>query len=467
LILEQHYLACLAQASYLIVDQKTNTAIVVDPRRDVDLYVERAKELGVTIRDVILTHFHADFLAGHLELRERTGAKIWLGEGADAEFEFSAMKDGGVLEAGDLRLEFLATPGHTPESTSILVYDLAQSAEEPHAVLTGDTLFIGDVGRPDLMSSVGLTSEELAGWMYDSLRTKLMPLPDETIVYPGHGAGSACGKNLSSETWSTIGKQKQFNYALQDMERDAFVGLLTANQPDAPAYFPYDARLNRREHPTLEAALADSLGALSLDEVLRLQNTGAVVVDTRDADAFAAGHLAGSVNIGLDGKYASWTGTLIDPETPLVIVADDGLAEEATRRLGRIGFDSVAGHLEGGAGAFASHPEHVATHTRITPDELRARLASDAPPLVVDVRTPTEWEDGHIEGALHVPLARLPKALSEVPVDRDIVLMCKTGYRSSAAASLLATGANRSDRTVVDVAGGMDAWSGVEGACSA
>jgi hydroxyacylglutathione hydrolase len=285
--LEQIYLGCLSQASYLIVDPKTETAAVVDPRRDVGVYLEKAAKLGATIRHVLLTHFHADFLAGHLELRERCGATIHLGARGKAEYPVQPMKDGGALEFGDVRLAFLETPGHTPESMCIVVYDLAKDRKAPVAVLTGDTLFIGDVGRPDLMVASGMKAPDLAGMMYDSLQ-KILALPDETIVYPGHGAGSSCGKNLSSETSSTLGVQRKVNYALQPMSKAEFVRLVAADQPCAPAYFGYDAGLNRAERATLEHVLATALKPLELDEVLHLAQGGARLLDTRDADAFAA-----------------------------------------------------------------------------------------------------------------------------------------------------------------------------------
>ena len=288
MILKQYYLGCLSQASYLIGDESTRTAVVVDPRRDIEEYLEDAAEAGLRIEHVILTHFHADFVAGHLELRERTGARIHLGARASAEYEFSPLADGDVLEWGQVRLTIMETPGHTPEAISVLVFDLARDRERPQAVLTGDTLFIGDVGRPDLMASVGASAQELAGQLYASVH-RLLQLPDETLVYPGHGAGSACGKNLSSETVSTIGAQRRENGALQPMSQEAFVKLVTADQPKAPAYFGYDAQLNRRQRSTLEAALARELAALPLEAVLRAQSEGAQVLDVRDPDDYAAG----------------------------------------------------------------------------------------------------------------------------------------------------------------------------------
>jgi hydroxyacylglutathione hydrolase len=457
MILKQIYLGCLSQASYLLVDEATKTALVVDPRRDVDVYLEEARMVGATIRHVLLTHCHADFLAGHLELRERTGARIHLGAKAKAEFAFEPMREGGTLEAGNLRLRFLETPGHTPESVSILVFDLAADADKPAAVLTGDTLFVGDVGRPDLMASVGLTARELAGELYDSLRSKILPLPDDVVVYPAHGAGSMCGKNLGPENSSTIGVQRRTNWALQPMSKDEFVRLLTSEQPEPPLYFAYDARLNGSERRTLEQVLASALKPLGPERALELQAAGAVVLDTRDADRYAAGHLRGSVNIGLSGKYASWAGTVLPTDSSIVIVCEPGKENESVMRLGRIGYDRIEGYLQGGFEAVRGRAEVVATHPRWKPADLAQRLKADPSLLVVDVRTPGEWDAGHIDGALHVPLGRLAASLAEVPADRTLVCICKSGYRSSTAASLLEKAGRRA---VLDVAGGMDAWSG-------
>jgi len=459
MILEQHYLACLAQASYLIVDEGTRTAAVVDPRRDVELYLERAAELGVELRYVLLTHFHADFVSGHLELAARTGAEILLGAAAAPEYAHRGLADGETLELGAVRLVALATPGHTPESTCYLVYDTDRDAEVPHAVLTGDTLFIGDVGRPDLMSSVGVTAEELGRQLYDSLHDKLLSLPDETLVYPGHGAGSMCGKNLSTDTVSTIGAQRRFNYALQPMTRDAFVRLVTAGQPEAPKYFGHDARINKLRRATLEESLERGLVPLPPERVLELGDGEARLLDVRSPADFAAGHLAGSTNIPLEGSFATWAGTLLDPGQAVVIVADPGREREAAVRLGRIGMDHVLGFLEGGYRAAADRPQRQATLVRRQPAELAASLARADAPLVLDVRGPGEWDAGHIEDALLVPLAQLEQRLDEVPADRDVVVQCKSGYRSSVAASLLA----RHGRTrIADLVGGIDAWRAAE-----
>lgn len=454
--LKQYYLGCLSHASYLITDEKTKTAVVVDPQRDVTQYLQDAEAAGCQIKHVFLTHFHADFLAGHIELRDQAGAKIYLGRRAEAEFEAAKVKEGDRIEFGDVRLQILETPGHTPEGISILVYDLAKSAEKPLAVLTGDTLFIGDVGRPDLLASIGVTADELADMLYDSLTNKLVKLPDETLVYPAHGAGSMCGKNLSKETVSTIGEQKKFNYALQPMSREEFKNIVTAEQPEAPSYFVHDAILNRQERPNLEKTLAASLKALPLDEVLRLKNQGAQLLDVRDAIDFEGAHLAGAVNIGIQGKYATWCGTVLDHTTPLVVIAETGQEEEAVMRLGRIGFDNVAGYLAEGMDSLRERPELVAKIDRITAVALSEQLASSTPPTVVDVRSEKEWAANHIAGSVNIPLNHLRDRAGEIAKSRPVVVHCEGGYRSAIAASVLAQ-AGRSD--VLDMVGGFKAWA--------
>ncbi len=455
MIVKQFYLGCLAHASYIVIDERTRTAAVIDPQRDVAQYLDEADRHGATIQYVLLTHFHADFVAGHLELRKQTGARIYLGERAEPEYEFTPLKDGDALEFGDVRLSILETPGHTPEGISIVLYDLPVSDREPYAVFTGDTLFVGDVGRPDLLASIGFTAPELASMLYDSLHGKLMKLPDATIVYPAHGAGSMCGKNLGKETHTTIGDQRRFNYALQPMDRQAFVDTVSAEQPEAPAYFLHDAVLNRQERETLEDNLEKVLNPLSPDEVVALRDSGAHVVDVRDAADFAGAHLAGSVNVGLDGKFATWAGTVLSADSRIVIVAEPDREYEAAMRLGRIGLDGVVGFLEGGPGALDGRPELLATLERTTATELAARLGRDDAPFVLDVRTPNEWSDGHVEGAVNVPLNHLEERLSEVPRDREVVVMCRSGYRSSLAASQLGRAGHE---RLVDLVGGFEAW---------
>jgi hydroxyacylglutathione hydrolase len=451
-ILEQYYLGCLAHASYLVGDEKSGLAAVIDPQRDVDGYLADARRLGLRIEHVVLTHLHADFLAGHLELRELAGATIHLGARAQAEYDFDPLKDGDRIELGAIRLEALETPGHSPESISILVYDRLAGKEQPYAVLTGDTLFIGDVGRPDLRASVGWSAEELGSLLYDSLRKKLLPLPDETLVYPAHGAGSLCGKHLSTDTVSTIGIQRRYNYALQPMSREEFIEVVNADQPDSPAYFAYDAVLNARERPTLDLTPAGELKPIPLDEVLGLVAQGAQLLDTRPGPDFAGAHLRGSVNIGLDGSYATWTGTLLHHERPIVLVVAPGLQQEAALRLGRIGFDNVSGYLDGGMMALERRPELVERIERITVATLGEQLARPDPPLVLDVRTEAEREELAVEGSVSIPLGHLLERLDELPTDRPIVVHCATGYRSSAAASILRR--DGFDR-VADLVGGI------------
>ena len=454
MILNQYYLGCLAHASYLIGDVESGTAAVVDPQRDIDRYLEDAQSLDMEIRHVFLSHFHADFLAGHLELRDQVSTTIYLGSRAQAEYEFTPMKDRDTLEFGQVRLQILETPGHSPESISILVYDLEADDTKPHAVLTGDTLFIGDVGRPDLRAALGWSADELGALLYDSVHQKLLPLPNETLVYPAHGAGSLCGKNMSEDTVSTIGVQRQYNYALQPMSRDEFIRIVTADQPDTPDYFTYDAILNTREHPTLATSLSHGLKGLSVDEVCERQQQGAILLDTREPSEFAGAHWSGSLNVGLQGKYATWAGTLLDAEDPIVLIAEPGREEESAMRLGRIGFDGVAGYLESGMLALESKPELISRVDRITAATLSERLQSKAL-QVIDVRTPAEWQESHIPGSVNLPLSQLSRRLEEIP-NGEVVIDCASGYRSSVATSLVMR--DRSETRVLDFVGGLEAW---------
>jgi hydroxyacylglutathione hydrolase len=452
MILQQSYLGCLAQASYLVGDPDSGVGAVIDPRRDVDLYLEEAERAGVSIRHVFLTHFHADFVSGHLELRARTGADIRMGKAATAEFPIVPMADGDSLDLGNVRLTVWETPGHTPESVCILIHDLERDRERPHAVFTGDTLFIGDVGRPDLMASIGLSADDLAASLYASTR-KLLTLPDETLIYPGHGAGSMCGKNLSTETVSTLGDQRRLNYALRPMDRETFVRLVTADQPKAPSYFAHDADFNRRERATLDQSLASMLVPLRTAEFLARREAGAQVLDTREPDAFACGHLPGSLNIGLSGQYASWAGTILDREKPVVLVADPGRERESAVRLGRIGLDRVAGYLDGGPEAAEGILE---VSERADAAGLAERMGAASPPWVLDVRGAGERARASIPGAAHIPLDELESRLGEIPRDgREIVVHCAGGYRSMIAASILRrAGVER----VADLIGGIQAW---------
>ncbi len=454
MILKQFYLPCLAHASYVIGDEATGTAAVVDPQRDTDQYLAFCAEHGLKIQHVFLTHLHADFVAGHLELRDRAGAKIYLGAATKAAYAFNPLHDGDVLEFGRVRLKALETPGHTPESVSILIYDLNVSDTKPHAVLTGDTLFIGDVGRPDLRVALGWSAAELGGMLYDSLQNQLLPLPDETLVYPAHGAGSLCGKALSKETVSTLGMQRRSNYALQPMSKEAFVKVVTADQPEAPAYFTYDAVLNSQERPTLDETLA-RLNPLALDDVLALENSGAQILDTRDSGEFASAHLAGSINIGLSGQYATWAGTVLDQKHPIVIIADPGRESESATRLGRIGFDHIAGYLKDGLQSLKSRPELTVSTERLSAPFAAELLSSNEPPLAIDVRTPAERAEKHIRGSIPIPLNHLAENLEKLPRDGSLLVFCAGGYRSSIAASLLQRGGFK---RVSEIAGGIAAW---------
>ena len=454
MILHQFYLNCLAHASYLIGDEQTGASAVVDPQRDIDRYVAFASEHGLRIAHVFLTHLHADFIAGHLELRDRCGATIYLGAAAQAEYAFMPLRTGDRVEFGRVRLEALETPGHTPESISILVYDLDRSADVPHSVLTGDTLFVGDVGRPDLRASLGWSAIDLGGLLYDSLRTKLLRLPDESLVYPAHGAGSLCGKALGSETFSTIGEQRRVNYALQPMTKQEFIDLVTADQPDAPPYFTYDAVLNSRERPTLEESLARELNPMTLDHVLALQDVGGQILDTREPSDFAAAHLKGSINIGLAGQYATWAGTLLSRDRPIVIVADPGRETESAVRLGRIGFDHVVGYLKDGLQSLETRPDLTATTERVSAEVASARLERREA-VALDVRTPAERNQKRLADSVGIALNHLAERIADLPHDTPIVIYCAGGYRSSIAASLLQ---QRGFANVSEIAGGLAAW---------
>jgi len=457
-ILHQFYLNCLAHASYVVGDEHSGVAAVVDPQRDIEQYISFAQEHGLKIAHVILTHLHADFIAGHLEMRDRVGATIYLGAAAKAEYAFTPLSDGSRIEMGRVRLQAIETPGHTPESISIEVFDLDRSETEPNAVLTGDTLFVGDVGRPDLRASLGWAATDLGGLLYDSLRTKLMALPDASLVYPAHGAGSLCGKAISKETVSTIGEQRRSNYALQPMTKSAFIELVTADQPDAPAYFTYDAVLNSKERPTLDQALARELNPMTLELVLALQRTGGQILDTRDQGEFAAAHLAGSINIALGGQYATWAGSILNRERPIVIIADPGREQEAAMRLGRIGFDHIVGYLQDGLRSLEARPDLTATTERVSPPLAAERLAAGKA-VAIDVRAPGERAQKAVPGSVGIPLNHLSERLGELPKDRPLLVYCAGGYRSSIGASLLQ---QNGFTQVSEIAGGIAAWEAAQ-----
>ena len=450
---KQFYLGCLALASYLI--GSAGEAAVVDPQRDVDQYLAEAAEQGLKIKYVVETHLHADFVSGHRELAGRTGAEIVFGERAGAEFPHLAVRDGDELRIGTVVLRFVETPGHTPEGVSVLVID-TEVSPEPQKVLTGDTLFIGDVGRPDLAGSRGYTTEQMAGMLYDSLHEKLLRLDDAVEVYPAHGAGSMCGRNISKETSSTIGQQRRFNPALAPMTKEAFVRMMTTDLSPAPQYFSRDAEINRTGAPALEELPPPR--AMSPEEVRALQTgDGCVVLDVRTAAEFGAGHVPGAINVGLSGQFASWAGTLIPHGSKLVVVAaDDAKVGEAATRLARVGLEPVEGFLAGGMTAWRDAGFETAGVPQITVEELRRRLDEQPGLQVLDVRRPVEYGSGHVPGARLAQLSDLASdALEGLDPRRPVAVICAGGYRSSAATSLLAP---RGFRELYNVTGGTSAY---------
>ncbi len=455
MFLKQYYLDCLSHASYLIADESTGHAVIVDPQRDVNQYLADAEAHGFTITKVIETHFHADFLSGHLELAARTDADIVYGAAAAGRvgFPIETHSNGDRISLGSVDLEILETPGHTPESICVVVRPNGPDST-PAAVLTGDTLFIGDVGRPDLLASVGVTAEELGFQLYRSLHDKLMTLPDETKVYPAHGAGSACGKNLSTETVSTIGEQRRMNYALQPMVAEDFVDVVTQGQSVAPLYFAFAANKNRESRALLDHDV--TVKGLDLATVLKHQAGGAVVIDARDDLAFSQGHLRGSINIGLGGRFAEYTGEVMEPGTPIILVTDPGHEPEAKMRLARIGFDNVIGALTEPIATFVANPQHVERLSRLSVDDLAERIASVKDLVLVDVRNPGEVALGSVPGAKHIGLPSLLRNLGDLDPNAPTVVFCAGGYRSAIASSLLCS---HGFTDVSDLIGGYTAWS--------
>jgi hydroxyacylglutathione hydrolase len=450
---KQFYLNCLAHASYLIGSD--GEAVVVDPQRDVDQYVDEAAAGNLKIKYVIETHLHADFVSGHRELAARSGAEIVFGQKAGATIPHRAVKDGDELSVGQVKLRIMETPGHTAEGICVLVIDTEVSAQ-PQKVLTGDTLFIGDVGRPDLAGAKGFTKEMMAAMMYDSLHEKLLQLDDEVEVYPAHGAGSMCGRNLSTETSSTIGQQRKFNYALQPMTREEFVKLMTTDLPEAPAYFSKDAEINRTGAAALNGL--PQAAALSPAELVELAGHGAVILDVRDATDFGTGHIPGALNIGLGGQFASWAGCLIPMTASIVIIAgDEARVDEAQMRLARIGMENVTGYLRGGMNAWKQAGLELATVQQITVAELKELVESRPDLQLIDVRRMAEFESGHAPRAISSPLAKLRDTLPRLNLNPNAqtAVICAGGYRSSAGTSILQQlGFN----DLLNVTGGTKAW---------
>lgn len=455
MIFDQYYLDCLSHASYLIADETTGRAVVVDPQRDISEYLADAEAKGLTIELVLETHFHADFLSGHLELAQATGAEIGYSSVAEPEFAIRPLADGERISLGEVVLEIRHTPGHTPESMSIVVWEHADD-EEPYGVLTGDTLFIGDVGRPDLLASVGFTRDELATKLYDSLHDQLLTLPDSTRVFPAHGAGSACGKNLSTELTSSIGAQRRENYALLAPDRATFIDLVTEGQQPAPGYFIHDATMNKKQRPLMDEAGAPT--PMSWDEVRAAMDAGALLVDGRDPVEFARGHLRGAVNVGLDGRYAEFAGSVVPVDADIVLFVEPGSELEAKNRLGRIGFDRVLGYVDRPYEVLLDHQDEARVASRLTPVDFEERRATLGDLQLVDVRNPGEHALGSVPDAANIPVGQLPARLAELDPSRPTVVYCAGGYRSSVAASLLR--ANGFD-DVSDIVGGYGAWTEV------
>lgn len=449
---KQFYLGCLAHGSYLLGSE--GEAAVIDPQRDVDQYIEEAKAQNLTIKYVIETHLHADFVSGHRELAERTGAQIVFGAKAGATFPHIATKDGDIIKVGKLELEIYETPGHTPESICILARDIDDSST-PERLFTGDTLFIGDVGRPDLVSEKIYSAQDMAGFMYESLH-KLIELNDAVEVYPAHGAGSLCGKHLSDEKSSTIGNEKKFNYALKPMSKVAFVEMMTTDLPEVPAYFPKDAEINRQGAVPLSSI--ERPDALDAAAVAKAMQRGALVLDVRSAAEFAAGHIKDSLNIGLGGQFASWAGTVIKMGTPIIIQAGNiATVDEAVMRLARVGFETVIGYVENGLLGWSDGGFEVVQSLVLTVDELKRMLDEGEEIVVVDVRRPSEFENGHVPKAINIPLANLSERIADLPAGRPLALICASGYRSTIAMGIV-------DRSglmpSINIVGGTAAWRG-------
>ena len=461
MIVEQFYLGCLSQASYVVADEVSRRAVIVDPRRDVDGYLAFAAERGLQIELVILTHVHADFVPGYAELAAATGAVVAMGELSPVDFPIRRLADRERLLLGDERtgvaIEVVATPGHTPESITLAVYERAADVA-PAALLTGDTLFIGDVGRPDLLGAAGRTAEEMARQLFDSLRERILPLPDDVVIYPGHGAGSACGKALSEQTFSTLGEQRRSNYALAPMVGDDFVDVVTQGLGEPPAYFAQEVALNRSGHQPMPA---EPLPELDLAEATSRIAAGALLLDVRDDQAFTAGAVRGSVNVGLSGRFAEFAAAVHTADQPIVLAGSAIEVTEARLRLARVGLDDVVAVLLEPAARLAANPDQAATASRLTAHQASALLSTGADIQVVDVRAPGEHEDGALPGAVNLPLPRLLGTLDQLDRARPVLIHCAGGYRSSIAASLLRA---RGFGDVSDLIGGYAAWASVAAA---
>ena len=449
---EQIYTGCLAQGAYYV--ESDGEALIIDPLREVEPYIKKAEQSGTNIKYVLETHFHADFVSGHVDLANKTGAKIVYGPHANPKFDAHIATDGEELKVGKITIKVLHTPGHTMESTTFLLKD---EEGKDYAIFSGDTLFLGDVGRPDLaQKAANLTQEELAGLLFDSLRNKIMPLADAVIVYPAHGAGSACGKNMMKETVDTLGNQKKMNYALRaDMTREEFIKEVTDGLLPPPSYFPENVKMNKEGYESIDQVLKKGTAALTPEEFeVAANETGALVLDTRKANAFAKGHIPNAINIGIDGSFAPWAGALIPGVAhPILVVADEGREVEVVTRLARVGFDKTLGYLKGGFKAWVQEGKDVNSIESISALEF-AKRAKSKTLTVFDVRKISEYRAEHMEGATNVPLDFLNDQLASIPKEGEIYLYCAGGYRSMIAASILKA---RGWDNMVDVDGGFKA----------
>ena len=449
--IEQIYTKCLAEASYYV--ESNGEALIIDPIREVQSYINMANERGAKIKYIFETHFHADFVSGHIDLAKKTGATIVYGPTAKTGYETYEAKDGEVFNLGEITLEVLHTPGHTPESSTFLLKD---KDGKDHCVFTGDTLFIGDVGRPDLAVKGNLTREDLAGMMYDSLRNKIMPLADEVIVYPGHGAGSSCGKNLSTETVSSIGEQKATNYALQNISKEEFIKELTTGILPPPQYFPQAAMKNKNGYEAIDDVLSSGNKALTIDEVLEKQKNGALILDVRNKYEFPKGFIPNSWFIGLDGSFAMWVGAMIsDMNQKIIVLTEEGREEEAAIRLARVGYDNCIGYVKGGFEAYKNSGNPIDSFESIVPEEMKKRIPLDNT-KVLDVRKPGEFSAEHVEDAITCPLDYMTSSDSLEKLDKNTnyLVHCKSGFRSLIAASILKS---KGFNNVVDIDGGIQA----------
>lgn len=449
--IEQLYTNCLAEAAYYI--ESDGEAAIIDPLRETTPYLRLAEENGVTIKYIFETHFHADFVSGHVDLARETGATIVFGEGANPSYKVHIAKDGETFKIGKLTIQAIHTPGHTLESTCYLLKD---ENGKPHAIFTGDTLFINEVGRPDLAVKSTLTKEDLAGMLYDSLRNKILPLPDDIIVYPAHGAGSACGKNIGKETYDTLGNQKQVNYALQPMSREEFIQIVTTGIMPPPQYFAKNAAMNKQGYLPFEEVMSKGTSPLTPEQVAQHIASGALVLDTRPPQEFAKGFIPNAINIGLDGTFAVWVGTLVENiNQPIVVVAPEGREEEAIMRLARVGYDHTLGYLKGGIEAWIKSGRNVDTVQSITPQEF-ANLYRQQTLSIVDVRRCSEYDNGHLNGAINFPLDFINQHLTELPKDNQLFIHCAGGYRSMIASSILKKAGYTN---IINVEGGFSALS--------